>query len=241
LDPAVEVFVQAYSRIKSQHYPYPADRVDGLWVLHDVPVRKGGRKTEVVACGLLPKDAVSKTTVAELGWHFLCHISPSEDETKEIRDAYKSLGYRAISTEWMFVHDLKQAPDFVSDPPVREVLTQENLDQVKQAANHKLRLMPGSRLFGIFDETRDYGWVRSVAVGSDAWVSNLFVHAPFRGRGYGRALMSTLLQSDKEHGVENSVLLASSSGARLYPHLGYRQIAILQMFCPADRTKFKAR
>jgi hypothetical protein len=47
--------------------------------------------------------------------------------------------------------------------------------------------------------------------------------------------MSALLQDDREHGVEESVLVASSDGARLYPHLGYEKLGVLQVFCPAMR------
>jgi hypothetical protein len=47
--------------------------------------------------------------------------------------------------------------------------------------------------------------------------------------------MSALLADDRAHGVESSVLLASSDGARLYPHLGYRRLGVLQIFCPVRR------
>ena len=95
--------------------------------------------------------------------------------------------------------------------------------------------MPGSRLFLIWDEDRVYGFVRSIDVDENGWVSGLFVKPDVRGQGYGRALMSSLLQSDHATGLKTSVLLASSAGARLYPHLGYQQIAVLQMFCPKER------
>jgi predicted GNAT family acetyltransferase len=226
------------SRIKSEHHPYPIERFKDLWVLRDGPGRKEPRKIEIVASDLSPRSVVEEVNEAKVGWHFLCHIHPSEAETKSIRESYKSLGYRAVSSEWMFVHDLQDIPVFDSEPPVRLVATQAELDQVPQVAKHKLKLMLNCRQFGVFDEERDYGWVRSIPIGRDAWVSNLYVHAAARGRGFGRALMSSLLRADRENGVETSVLLASSSGARLYPHLGYRQIAVLQMFCPADRARF---
>ena len=114
--------------------------------------------------------------------------------------------------------------------------TQEEASRIPQLASHKLKLMPGSRQFGVWDGTRDYGYVRSIPVGQDAWTSNLHVHADVRRCGYGRALMSSLLWSDKEHGVASNVLLASTAGSKLYPHLGYQQIATLQMFCPKDRS-----
>jgi GNAT superfamily N-acetyltransferase len=99
----------------------------------------------------------------------------------------------------------------------------------------KARPHGGARLYGIFDAIRDYGWVTSLACGPDAWTSDLFVYEEFRGRGYGRALMSRMLSDDKATGVCANVLVASAAGARLYPHLGYRNIATPQVFCPRER------
>ncbi len=235
LDAAIEVFVQAFSLGKSVAHPYLAQQVDGLWVMRDAPGRKCPRKIEVVSHGLDPRDVVQRIQRARLGWHFLCHVHPVKGDYQGIRDAYKSLGYRALSTEALFIHDLCDIPEFESEPPVRRVFTQAEANSIPQIAKHKLKLLAGSRQFAVWDEHRDYGYVRSVPVKEDAWVSNLYVHGDSRGRGFGRALMSALLRTDRSHGVRTSVLLASSDGARLYPHLGYRRIGVLQMFCPVTR------
>jgi len=39
--------------------------------------------------------------------------------------------------------------------------------------------------------------------------------------------MSTVLADDARLGIQASVLTASNDGTRLYPHVGYRQIATL--------------
>ena len=236
LNAAIEVFVAAITRVKSQYHPYLCDRLGDLYVMHDEPARKNPRKTEVVTTGKDPESVVQSIRRAALGWHFLCDIHTSQDDSERIRSEYKRLGYRALATEWMFLHDLLEIPAFQACPPVRLVETQAHANAIPQLASHKLKLMPDSRDFRIWDDARDYGFVRSLDVGNSCWVQGLYVHADARRRGYGRALMSSLLQTDATLGRDRSILLASSSGATLYPHLGYRQIGILQMFCPATRS-----
>lgn len=235
LELATEVFVRAVSLLKSGTYPYPATFRDGIWVMKDDPPRKKPRTAEVVAVNDDPARVISAITDQHVGWHFLSRIVGSEAEGKAVRGAYKQRGYRAHTTEWLFGHDLANLPILASTPPVVLVETEADLGRIPQRASHKRKLRPGTRLFCIYDEGQDHGWVRSVPVGSHAWVSDLYVRPESRGRGFGRALMSALLQSDRAHGVGSSVLLASSAGARLYPHLGYRQIGILYSFCPRSR------
>ncbi|HLO98595.1 MAG TPA: GNAT family N-acetyltransferase [Fimbriimonas sp.] len=237
LDSAVEVFVSAFSMLKSRTYPYVPTKVEDLWVMQDHPPRKKNRKIEVIATEIEPSEAIAQVNRADLGWHFMCHIHPDDSDFERIRAEYKAAGYRAMSREIMFVHDLAEIPNFGAETPIIQVQTPEQLKAIPQRADHSRSWYDNTRLYCAHDDLQDFGWVRSVPVGQDAWVSDLFVHAIDRGRGYGRALMSTLLQGDKAAGVRRSVLLASSDGARLYPHLGYKKIATLQMFCPLSRTK----
>jgi L-amino acid N-acyltransferase YncA len=127
-------------------------------------------------------------------------------------------------------------PVFESEPPALLVPDLVTLSQINQIASQPQKLQSGTRKFCVWDAVQDYGWVTSVPYNDHAWVSSLYVHSKHRGKGFGRSLMSKLLQSDRENGVKQSVLLASSDGARLYPHLGYQQIGILQMFCPIKRS-----
>lgn len=232
---AIEVFVHGFSHGKSQTYPYVPTKLGHLWVMRDDPPRKKERKIEVITHRLEPAEAVKMIQYAEIGWHFLCDIHGPDEDFQARRSQYKELGYRAMSTEWLFLHELKNIPVIDSDPPVRQVADQEMLKQINQVAMQSQKLQSDTRLFSVWDETRDYGWVTSVPYKESAWVANLYVHKELRGKGYGRALMSKLLQTDRENGVKQSVLLASSDGARLYPHMGYQQIGILQMFCPIRR------
>ena len=236
IERAVEVFVTAFSQSKSVTYPYPATQVaPSMWVMQDDPPRKRARKSEVISVNLGAEEAIPLIKSLNIGWHFLCEIHTDDADYDRIRNEYKERGYRAVSTEWVYYHPLDDFPILESDPPVTGPLTPETLAQVNQVASQPQKLQPNTDLFTIHNSERDMGWVRHVPVGEDAWVSALYVHEAMRGKGYGRALMSKILQHTKATGLTNSVLIASSDGARLYPHLGYRKIATLQIFCPTKR------
>jgi len=234
---AMAVFVHGHCHGRSRTYPYVPTFIGGLWVMQDAP-RKDPRKVEVVAHAMSPSEIVAEVKRQGLGWHFLSVISETEDETKLVKKEMKALGYRAVSTEWLFVHDLAKIPPHESDPPARHVPNQAMLDLVPQTVQkgHQQRIRDGRVLFGVWNDSRELGWVESVRVGEDAWVSGLYVWADVRRHGYGRALMTRLLEFDRDRGLGHSVLLASSAGAKLYPLLGYEQIGILQMFCPVSRS-----
>lgn len=232
---AIEVFVTAFTQLKSRTYPYVATQYGNVWVMRDTPDRKDARKIEVITHGISPNEAIAQLRNQGIGWHFICDIHSPEADYEGIRGEYKSLGYRAISTEWLFVHPLIDIPTFKCEPAVRQLFSQADVDTIHQETKKKRRFSEGTRLFSIADEAKDIGWVTSVPVNRAAWVSDLHVQKDFRGKGYGKALMSQLLHVDREEGVEQSVLLASSDGARIYPTLGYQQIGILQMFCPTKR------
>lgn len=223
---AVEVFVHAFCQGKSQYHPYLAEQVEGLWVMRDGPGRKIPRKVEVITTDLDPTDVVDRIKRAELGWHFLCDIRTDADHLEAIKSRYKELGYRKISTEWLFTHDLKEIPTFDSNPSPQLVESQS------EGWKGTRKIRPDARLYGVWDGKIDYGWVYSVPFGEDAWVSDLHVDKNWRRKGYGRALMSRMLRDDKELGISHSVLLSSVLGATVYPHLRYELRGILQMFCP---------
>lgn len=236
IERAIEVFAKGFCQVKSLTHPYVPRKSDSLWIFEDAP-RRRPRKIEVIANDLEPSKVLSQIQEEGLGWHFLCHLHADENQFDEVRSKYKELGYKALSTEWMFFHDLKYIPDWQSEPPVRYLETSDDLAVVPQRVSQPRKFVPGWRMFCAFDSERDYGWVDDIPVENDAWVSSLYVHKEHRGRGFGRALMSQLLLKSRECGVENSVLLASSDGARLYPYLGYQRLGILQHFCPKEREK----
>ena len=56
-----------------------------------------------------------------------------------------------------------------------------------------------------------------------------------RRRGIGSALLCHMLKDDRRRGFKQSVLLASHTGALLYPKVGYEQIGLLYIFAPPKR------
>jgi GNAT superfamily N-acetyltransferase len=235
LDQAIEVSVRGFAAGKSLYYPYAITDLGGLYHLHDDPPRKNARKQEVFAVDRSPEEIVETLREAGIGWHFLCDVTPSCLDLKARKAAYKALGYRAVATEWVFVHDLREIPVFDSDPPVRLVRTAEEWATIPQDTGQKRRWVDAFRQYALWDDAAAYGWGESRQYGMHAYTSNIFVPETYRGRGYGRAVMSRLLQDDRELGLEGNALIASTAGARLYPHLGYELVGTLQMFCPSKR------
>lgn len=230
--------------MKSFASPYGFEVHDGIWLMRDGVAEKRRRiprKKEVVALSLLAEDVVCRISELDLGHHFVSHIHRLDESQDEIRESYKALGYRSMLSEGMFVHDLLDIPKYTSQPEVRQVVTIEDSEKIKKVRRNRAAIRdsdltsenPEHRLYAIVDRTRAYGWVGSIPFCDQTWVADLFVRQGYRGRGYGRSLMSAVMAADKAEGINRSVLLASSAGARLYPHLGYRQIGTLQLFCPA--------
>jgi GNAT superfamily N-acetyltransferase len=79
------------------------------------------------------------------------------------------------------------------------------------------------------------GWVSSIVVGAATWCSNMYVQPAFRRRGIARAMLCRMLEDDRAGGAQTAVLLASHTGAMLYPVVGYAQIGTLLLFNPPKR------
>lgn len=231
---AVEVFVLAFAKVKSRHGEYVARRHEALWIMEDGPGRRRPhRKSEVVALELPPEEAVGSLGRSGVRWHFLVDVR--RHDQSDVAAEYKRLGYRKLSTERMFLHDLAAVPDYASDPPARRLDSEQVLASIPQRASQPRRIFEGDDLYCVWDDQTDHGWVERIKVGDCSYPSSLYVHAESRGRGFGRALVSKVLQDDVAEGVRASVVIASADGARLYPHLGYQEAAVLQIFCPKTR------
>lgn len=64
------------------------------------------------------------------------------------------------------------------------------------------------------------------------WLADVATVPAFRRRGIARALLAHILAEDARLDAHHSVLLATQSGALLYPHLGYEQRGLLQIYAP---------
>lgn len=234
---AIEVFVKAFSFTRSYTYPFAPTQFGDAWVMRDDPPRADSRKEEWVAWRMPPAEMDGLVTRHGGPRFAICAIRATEDDPKPINDAYRELGYRLQFTEPFFVHSLAALPLVSPDVEVVRVLDSELANRLAKAARsrqilpaHLAEPNPPIRQYVAIDDGELVGWVRSIVVGDATWVSNLYVKADFRRRGIGAALMARMLADDKAHGSTGSVLLASHTGAKLYPQLGYEVIGELMLF-----------
>jgi GNAT superfamily N-acetyltransferase len=233
---AIGLFVQEFAQSKSLTHPYIATKHGHMWVLQDGPGKKGHqRKIQVIADRMSPEETVAQVSQLGLGWHFIEYFH-KEGMFDEMRAKFKSLGYRAMISGSLFVHDHQNIPVLDSEPMPRLVDSQELMDSIPQRAGQKQKLRPGIRQYCVWDEKSDRGWVQSIPFGDIAWTANLYVFDEFQKRGYGAALMSKVLLDDKRLGCRGTVLLASAQGARLYRRLNFEERCVRQVFCPVKRS-----
>ncbi|HRI42827.1 MAG TPA: GNAT family N-acetyltransferase [Fimbriimonadaceae bacterium] len=239
LEAATEVFVQGFCFARSLTSPYVPTLHGDLWVLQDGPGRKDVPRTvEIVTCNVDP-DAVLKQLGRPRFRYALAVISGNGQPIETVKDRFKGAGFRLLRREPLFVRTCEDLGH--ADASVRRVVTAEDWKAVfrasgrRQIAKEHLERPDLVRLYAAFEGEATIGWVKSVAVGRNSWVSNLYVEPERRGKGLGFALMATMLREDAENGMEHSVLLASNAGARLYPRLGYRQVGMLLLFAPTRR------
>lgn len=232
LDEAIDMFAFGVASARSQFHPQKVFREHGLWVLRDDPPKKRDpRMTEIFAHGFSPEEAIERVQQINPGRHFLCVIYPPEENLQTLRKAYRALGYRALRTEWLFTRNLEDPiPEFTCDIPIRLMTSAEEFDAIPWDAPQRMRFYPRHYVLG--DDQQTSGWVHSIERGDRAWVHHLYVREAQRNKGCGKALMSRLLKDDRECGIKESVLVASTDGARIYPQLGYVLRAEIQVLAP---------
>lgn len=237
---AAEVFVRGLAIVRSMTYSYTVNLADGVWMLRAEPDREKARASELTAIEPTVEQIharVAAVSPALRRW-MLCYLEPEDLAAPRTRPpapvAFRDAGYRRRSIEPLFVADPARTPRF--EGPVVRVRTPELAERARLANSGRRQLMPGdldtddapTRLYVAMDGRDVVGCVSSVRVGPlGASVVNLFVAGSARRRGLGRALMSAALADDERLGIQASVLTASNDGTRLYPQLGYQQIATL--------------
>jgi GNAT superfamily N-acetyltransferase len=249
---AIEVFVRGFCVGKSVTHRYEHFRVGKIWVMRDAPRKntRGYRKEEWVAYGVPPPEVDAAARGRTRGRFFVCAIRAMNESDDELRAAYKSLGYRLLSTEPLFVHRLKRIPRVAITGRAtggRANIGTIGIERVKTTdmafrfgkATRSRPITPANleddapfRQFVAVEDDQLVGWVRSVNAGDSTWCSNMYVLPSHRRRGIGRALLVHMLKDDCRRGFEQSVLLSSHTGAMLYPRVGYEQIGLLFIFAP---------
>ncbi len=199
----------------------------------------GARMGELVAVDTAPERAVELYPTSQRG--AICAIYSPDAPLDAHKKAFRLSGWRLLRTEPMFVHVLRDLPPL--DPRVVRAISPEHVARICKAAKMRPATMGVTdeddapiRLYGASVEGENVGWVRSIRAGKqDSWVSSLNVREAYRRQGYGAGLMAALLHDDKRLGRRASVLLASHTGALLYPGLGYERVGTLMLLMPKTR------
>jgi GNAT superfamily N-acetyltransferase len=239
---ALEAFLRGFSTTRSFTKPYDVTQLnDSLWMLADRARGKlPGRSTEFVTTCAEPAGVLEAIDRQDVGRHALCVLVPSADELPATVAGYKDRGYRYHGREPLFVLDLGNRVA-CGDYPTRRVVTAADAEAVRTAARSR-QILPAHlveadsvcRLYAAFEGDAAIGWVRSIRTHPEcAWVASMFVAREHRRKGIGRSLLTAMLEDDARFGVRWSVLLASLTGALLYPHLGYEERGLLLVFTPA--------
>lgn len=238
---AIELFGRGVAFARSFTHPCRWDQVGALHVLRDAPRTKGTYRNEEWAAHGVPPVQVDRTARRNArGLFSVCVFRTMHEPAAPIRDGYRVLEYRFITTEPMMEHPLSAIPSHRPPPGVsiKPVMTTELAERLAKAARSRQmlaeHLTPGSplRQYIAVAENRLVGWVGSLSIGRVAWCRNMYVEAAFRRRGIGRALISRMLRDDRSAGCRTAFLVASHAGAKLYESLGYIQTGELLLFVP---------
>jgi GNAT superfamily N-acetyltransferase len=242
---AIDVFVRGFCFTRSFTHPCVATRVGPLWLMRDAP-RTGGddRTDEWVAHGVDPAEAHRTAAAHARGRRYaICAVRGPGEPVEPLRAGFKSLGYRLLTTEPLMAHSLKRVPRFEAPVTVERVTTRAVADRLAKAARarqilpeHLVDGAPLRQYVALADDGRLVGWVRSISAGEGTWCSNMHVEPAWRRRGIARAMLARMLRDDRAAGARAAVLLASRTGALLYPVVGYEPIGTLLLFTPPKRA-----
>lgn len=246
---ALEVFVHGFGFTRSFTHPYIGEWLDPLWALRDAPRTSGNYRTEEWIAYDVPPAEIDKIARQHTRGRFtICTVLDNGEPDRELRSAFKEMKYRLNATEPMMVHDLAQVPEMRNSAEIVRVEDEELMARVNKDARSR-QILPEHLAFDdlLNAPIRQYvalidgeivGRVASLLMRREngnhaAWVSNMYVAPAFRRRGIATALMSRMLNEDREAGAKQSILLASHAGAKLYPVLGYEQIGMMYIYTPS--------
>jgi GNAT superfamily N-acetyltransferase len=240
IERALEIFARGFCFTRSFTHPYLAERVGPLWVMRDGPRKKNDyRNEEWIAFRVPPAKADRIARSKTRGRFVICAIRSIDETDEPLRAAYKSMGYRLTTTEPLMIHRLKRIPRLDAPAAIERVTTIEQADALNKAArsrqvlpDHLVEDAPLRQYIARSDDGQIAGWVRSIVAGDGTWVSNMYVEPAHRRRGIGRAMLARMLRDDRALGATLSALLASHTGAMLYPVVGYEQLGELLLFVP---------
>lgn len=246
---ALACFAHGFAFSRSATHPCLAEAIDDgrarVWVIRDAPRRdpRHYRREEFVSADLAPGDLLTLARARTRGRFVLCVVLPEGRDDTDLRAAFRALRCRLATTEPLMTHDLSRIPRSPDPVEVVRVVTPEHNAALAKYSNRRpladafLAADSPLRAYIALHHGKVVGNVRSITTPPVAgqthhWVADLHVHAAHRRRGIGSALLRHLLRDDRARGATHSTLLASHTGALLYPHLGYRRLGTLYLYQP---------
>ncbi len=241
---AVETFVRSFAHTRSMNRPAEVVRVGKMWVVRDVERSgRGVRSEELIVDSPEPAEA------ARLVSDYLTHkqyrlvvFRDVDSDVAAVRAAYRALGYRPRLTETLFVREQPGPPRMpqTAAATVRRVTDAAMAERVRKAARRKMldaddlsAARPRVRLYAATIDDKPVSWCRCIHMARGAgYVADVYTTPEWRRRGVATAVMTRMLIDDNQAGARRSVLIASTAGAMLYPHLGYERVALLEVFTP---------
>jgi ribosomal protein S18 acetylase RimI-like enzyme len=166
----------------------------------------------------------------------LCYITVCADDDHDIAQ-YQALGATYAYSELVMSVDVRTRP--VAHPShavlraTHAEITQWNaMDPEGEPWLNSIDVVaPQMGHYAVFCADEMVARGRSLRMPSGySYVSMVYVAPAQRRRGYGRALMQTMLNDDAAAGMHTSTLMASYEGAALYATLGYETVAQTHVF-----------
>ena len=243
IDAAIETFAGGWCYTRSFTHPYLATRLTPqILQLHDGPRSNPNadvRRDEFVCFGCLPNEALEISAEAAKGNFAICFVLPAGADDTEVRKEFKLLGCRLGATEAFMENDTPEIEPTEPIIPIVRIADQAHADAIGKAWRRKQILSRDignenaiHRVYTIHDGNKFIGSCGSIRVGDAGWISSLYVDADYRRKGLGTALMTRVMSDDRALGITRSVLLASHTGAMLYPQVGFRQLGMLYIYNP---------
>lgn len=250
IDAAINTFAGGWCYTRSFTHPYLATRLTPqILQLHDAPRANPNadvRRDEFVCFGCSPREALEISASAALGNFAICFVLPVGADDTEVRKEFKALGCRLGATEAFMDNDMPHIE--VTEPiiPIVRIADQAHADAIGKAWRRKQILSQDiandravHRVYTIHDGEKYIGSCGSIRVGDASWISSLYVDGAYRRKGLGTALMTRVMADDRALGITKNVLLASHTGALLYPKVGFAQVGTLYIYNPPRAMRSK--
>jgi GNAT superfamily N-acetyltransferase len=241
----IDVLCAAWAINNNITAPSEVVRFGPLWIVRDANAKPGkARAEEIIAWGVSPTDTMRAVKdYAPPDKYLLEPLIKLDDDIDAINGEYKSLGYKAMSTETLFVCPLRDRKAIPSKWAIHRVANMDEMRRVTTEvlgrARRKLRpqdltdVRPVMRMYYAQVDGRAVAVARSLMPRRGvSWMHGVHTVEAYRRQGIATALINQVLADDAVLGSKHSALLATPAGAKLYPLLGFQSRAVLQLYAP---------